>query len=64
MSPQTRQKIDEIHATIVKGAPANDALMKAARAVVDARHYNGDDGWDVLKNAIAELEGLVPATKK
>ncbi len=34
-------------------------LRIAAKAVVEARHYHGDDGWDRLKNAIAELEGLV-----
>lgn len=34
-------------------------LFKAARDVVDARHYMGDDGWDKLKNAICELEGIV-----
>ncbi len=51
--------IQEIHATIVKGAPADDKLRAAARAVVDARYYNGDDGWHVLKEAIGQLEALV-----
>lgn len=34
-------------------------VVAAARKVVAARYYNGDDGWDRLKNAIGELEGLV-----
>jgi hypothetical protein len=34
-------------------------LRKAARAVVWARHYSGDDGWDRLKAAIGDLEDLV-----
>lgn len=59
MTKEHEKQIAEIHATIVKGAPADDKLRKAARAVVDARHYHGDDGWDRLKNAICELEGIV-----
>lgn len=31
-------------------------LVAKARNVVHARRYQGEDGWDVLKNAIAELE--------
>lgn len=38
---------------------SNEKLRKAARAVVDARYYNGEDGWDRLKNAIGELEDIV-----
>jgi hypothetical protein len=34
-------------------------LIKAARRVVWARHYKGEDGWDKLKHAIADLEALV-----
>lgn len=34
-------------------------LMMAAQRVVAARHYQGDDGWDKLKLAIAELEDLI-----
>lgn len=59
MTKETEQQISEIHATIVKGAPANDQLRKAARAVVDARYYSGEDGWDRLKNAIGDLEDFV-----
>ena len=59
MTKNIEQKISEIHATVVKGAPADEKLRKVARAVVDARYYSGDDGWDVLKEAICELEGLV-----
>lgn len=63
MSAKSDKQIDEIHAAIVRGAPANDTLVKAARAVVDARHYQGEDGWDRLKNAICDLEGLVGVSK-
>ena len=59
MTKEAERKISEIHATVVKGAPADDKLRKAARAVVDARYYHGDDCWDVLKKAIGELERLV-----
>jgi hypothetical protein len=59
MTKETEKQIAEIHTTIVKGAPADDALRRAARAVVDARHYLGDDGWDKLKNAIGQLEEMV-----
>jgi hypothetical protein len=34
-------------------------LRQAARAVVWARHYSGDDGWERLKEAIGSLEDLV-----
>lgn len=39
--------------------PGSDKLKEAAMRVVEARHYNGDDGWDKLKNAIAELEACL-----
>ena len=54
------QQIAEIHAFVVR--PVSDKLHKAARAVVDARYYHGDDGWDRLKNAIGELEEIVGRT--
>lgn len=38
-------------------------LRTAGRRVVDARYYEGEDGWDKLKNAICELEGLVGRTE-
>ena len=38
---------------------SEDALVAAARKVVAARRYDGDDGWDRLKNAIGELEYIV-----
>jgi hypothetical protein len=59
MPKDTKTMIAEIHATIVKGAPADEKLRAAARAVVDARYYGGQDGWDVLKEAIGQLEDLV-----
>ncbi|WP_309386049.1 hypothetical protein [Cerasicoccus frondis] len=34
-------------------------VRKCAEAVVSARHYTGDDGWDKLKNAICELENIL-----
>jgi hypothetical protein len=34
-------------------------LIKAARSVVWARHYSGDDGWERLKAAIGALEDIV-----
>lgn len=39
--------------------PPDSPLLAAARKVVEARHYSGDDGWDKLKNAISELEGVI-----
>lgn len=39
--------------------PPDSPLMAAARKVVEARRYSGDDGWDKLKNAISELEGVI-----
>jgi len=63
MNAKLVSKINEIHAVVVNGSPSNDELVRRARAVVDARHYNGDDGWDKLKNAISELEGLVGRTQ-
>lgn len=59
MKAETEKQIDEIHALICRGIPANDKLIKAALKVVNARHYRGDDGWDRLKNAIAELEDAI-----
>lgn len=34
------------------------ALRAAGRCVVDARYYRDEGGWDKLKKAIADLEGL------
>lgn len=34
-------------------------LQNAAKKVVQARYHGGDDGWDLLKNAIDELEEIV-----
>jgi hypothetical protein len=34
-------------------------VIKVGRAVVWARYYRGDDGWEKLKAAIGELEALV-----
>jgi hypothetical protein len=42
-----------------KGEVPEAPLIKAARAVVWARHYNGDDAWDRLKYAIGDLEDQV-----
>jgi hypothetical protein len=39
-------------------APEAD-LWTAARAVIWARYYSGDDGWERLKEAIGNLEGIV-----
>jgi hypothetical protein len=41
------------------GTAPDDKLRQAARAVVFWRYYDGDDGWEKLKNAIGELEDLV-----
>ena len=62
MNKTTETQIAEIHATVVRGMPSDEKLRRVARAVVDARYYGGDDGWDVLKNAIAELECIVGRT--
>lgn len=59
MNQETIKQIAEIHATVVQGIPADAKLRKAAQAVVDARHYHGDDGWDKLKNAIGEMEDIL-----
>lgn len=42
--------------------PAEEILRQRARAVVDERYYDGDDGWDRLKAAIGNLEDLVGRT--
>lgn len=34
-------------------------IQRLGRAVVDARYYHGDDGWDKLNTAICDLEGAV-----
>jgi hypothetical protein len=34
-------------------------LQNAAKKVVQARYHGGDDGWDLLKNAVGELEEIV-----
>jgi DNA-directed RNA polymerase delta subunit len=34
-------------------------LQAAAKKVVQARYHGGDDGWNLLKNAIGELEEIV-----
>ncbi len=41
------------------------SLSRLGRAVVFARYYDGDDGWDKLKEAIGALEDRVgrPATE-
>ena len=39
--------------------PAGAKLHQAARRVVWARYYSGDDGWDRLKKAIGQLEEIV-----
>ena len=36
-------------------------LVRAGQAVVEARNYHGDDGWDKLKNSIAALEDAIDA---
>ena len=60
MNPDTQRKIDEIYAYVVGAQKVKSAeLLRTARAVVAARKYHGDDGWDRLKNAIADLEGEV-----
>ena len=38
-------------------------LRHAARAVVWARYYGGDDGWERLKEAIGNLEEIVGRPK-
>jgi hypothetical protein len=39
------------------------SLRAVAHAVVKARYYHGDDGWDRLKNAIGELEDHMENTE-
>lgn len=63
MNAETEKQIAEIHAVVVHGnkTPAEDrylaSLVKAARAVVDAR-YSGLP-WNYLANAIGALEDIV-----
>lgn len=38
---------------------ATERLLKLAQDVVTARHYQGDDGWDRLKEAIGQLEDFI-----
>lgn len=57
---QNSGKVSELSVEAARaGAAELRELRKLARAVVDARHYHGDDGWDRLKNAICDLEGKV-----
>lgn len=54
------QTLHEIRAVLqVRDDLACDELLRRAQAVVAARHYQGDDGWDRLKNAIGELEDFI-----
>lgn len=55
--------IMEIHKTVVGGIPASHKLVVAARRVVWARYYNGDDGWEKLNEAIGQLEDIVGRPK-
>jgi hypothetical protein len=34
-------------------------IVEAAKRVVRARRCNADNGWDLLKNAIGELEDIL-----
>jgi hypothetical protein len=38
---------------------AHSNLMRVARAVVFARYFKGDGGWDMMNEAIGALESLV-----
>ncbi len=64
MTPSDRKMLTEIHAAVMGRATHEQReLLERAMAVVVARHYRGDDGWDRLKNAIGELEDLVGRPK-
>jgi 20S proteasome alpha/beta subunit len=41
----------------------DDAVVIAARAVVNARYDTSDRGWDNMKEAIGQLEDLVGRSK-
>jgi hypothetical protein len=45
------------------GIDPDAKLRKTARAVVWARYYSGDDGWNRLKEAIGNLEDIVGRPK-
>jgi hypothetical protein len=45
------------------GVSSAGQLRTAARAVVWARYYDGDDAWDRLKEAIGRLEDIVGRPK-
>jgi hypothetical protein len=46
------------------GLHTDDDLSLAARRVVWARYYSGDDAWDKLKLAIGDLEEIVDRPEK
>ena len=57
MNTEQLRLLRDLHHKLINGAPASEDLVKAARAVVAARHSGGE--WEELKDAIGELEGLV-----
>lgn len=57
---QSTGKVNELSVEVVRaGAAELREIRKIGRAVVDARYYHGDDGWDRLKYAIGDLERKV-----
>lgn len=42
-----------------RGIDPGDPVRRAARRVVWARYYDGEDAWDKLNAAIGELEDIV-----
>ena len=58
--PVWMRHLREIHAAVILGTPASDELVKAATKVVRARF--GQKEWEPLKDAIAELAGVLKIT--
>ena len=54
-----QQTYDHCAAYLRKVGIVPRPMLAKARTVVWARYYDGDDGWERLKEAIGELEGMV-----
>ncbi len=62
MTEEQAKQLAEIHAAVVHGLPASEALVAAARNVVETR-YQERRSWEELSEAIrvlAEVLGTKP----
>jgi hypothetical protein len=52
------KQVKEIHETVVKGKPADDELLEAAKNVVEERYRSGGE-WEDLSQRILELANII-----